>query len=163
MEEDIFIQLYSEYFKIVYRYLYSLTFNQQKAEDLTQDVFIRAMCVLNVPDSRIKAWLLTVARNLYIDYIKKSSKITYTPEEVLMEHTSGDIQNELEDKHMLAAVIARLRMLPDTQRQAVVLCLVNELSYEEASEVMGLSVSAVTNLIYRARKNLRALRRSQDE
>ncbi len=163
MEEDIFIQLYSDYFKIVYRYLYSLTFNQQKAEDLTQDVFIRAMCVLDVPDSRIKAWLLTVARNLYIDYIKKSSKITYMKEEVLMEHTSGDIQNEVEDKHMLAVVIARLRMLPDTQRQAVVLCLVNELSYEEASEVMGLSVSAVTNLIYRARKNLRALRRSQDE
>lgn len=45
----------------------------------------------------------------------------------------------------------------------VTVCLVNELSYQQAGEVLAISVSAVTNLIYRARKTLRALRRSINE
>jgi RNA polymerase sigma-70 factor (ECF subfamily) len=56
-----------------------------------------------------------------------------------------------------------IRKLPENQRQAVLLCLVNELSYQQAGEILGISVSAVTNLIYRARKTLRALRRNINE
>jgi len=52
-------------------------------------------------------------------------------------------------------VISKLRLLPENQRQAVVLCLINELSYREAAGIMGVSVSSVTNLIYRTRKTLR--------
>lgn len=53
--------------------------------------------------------------------------------------------------------------LPENQRKVVLLCLVNELSYQQAGEILGISVSAVTNLIYRARKNLRNIRSGINE
>ncbi|OPX44952.1 RNA polymerase sigma factor SigM [Ruminiclostridium hungatei] len=155
MEADIFAMLYRDYYKIIYRYLYSLTFNRQKAEDLTQDVFVKAMCLMDFPDARIKSWLLTVAHNLHVDYIRKNSRVKLTEDEILSPQASRDIQDEVEDRARLSKVISKLRLLPENQRQAVVLCLINELSYQEAAVIMGVSVSAVTNLIYRARKTLR--------
>ncbi len=162
MEVDIFTLIYESYYKIVYRYLYSLTFNHQKAEDLTQDVFVKAMCLLDMPDSRIKAWLLTVAHNLYIDYIRKNTRLQISEDAALLQKPSGDIQAEIENRVELSNAMSLLKALPETQRQAVILCMVNELSYEEAAAIMGVSISSVTNLIYRARKTLRAMRRLEN-
>ena len=162
MEVDIFTLIYEIYYKIVYRYLYSLTFNHQKAEDLTQDVFVKAMCLLDMPDSRIKAWLLTVAHNLYIDYIRKNTRLQISEDAALLQKPSGDIQAEIENRVELSNAMSLLKALPETQRQAVILCMVNELSYEEAAAIMGVSISSVTNLIYRARKTLRAMRRLEN-
>lgn len=159
MEEDIFTKVYREYYKYVYRYLYSMTFSQQRAEDLTQDVFVKAFCILDFPGEGIKSWLLTVAHNLYVDYVKKNSRLVYSGEEILKMFPTGDVQNVVAQKEEVSDVFQYIKALPETQRQAVILCLINELSYGEAAEVMGLSVSAITNLIYRARKTLRSMRR----
>lgn len=159
LKQDIFTKIYSEYYKYVYRYLYSLTFNKQKAEDLTQDVFVKAFCVLEFPSEGIKAWLLTVAHNLYVDYVKKNKREVYSGDDMLHQYSTEDIQNGIADKDELSKVISRIKILPENQRQAVMLCLINELRYEEAAKIMGLSISAVTNLIYRARKTLKEVRR----
>lgn len=155
MKADVFTMLYRDYYKIIYRYLYSLTFNRQKAEDLTQDVFVKAMCLIDFPDARIKSWLLTVAHNLHVDYIRKNSRVKLTEDEIFSPQETRNLQDEVEDRAQLSKVISKLRLLPENQRQAVVLCLINELSYQEAAGIMGVSVSSVTNLIYRARKILR--------
>lgn len=155
MKADVFTMLYRDYYKTIYRYLYSLTFNRQKAEDLTQDVFVKAMCLMDFPDARIKSWLLTVAHNLHVDYIRKNSRVRLTEDEIFFPQETRDLQDEVEDRAQLSKVISKLRLLPENQRQAVVLCLINELSYQEAAGIMGVSVSSVTNLIYRARKTLR--------
>lgn len=159
LKEDIFTEIYKQYYKYVYRYLYSLTFSQQKAEDLTQDVFVKAFCILEFPNQSIKAWLLTVAHNLYVDYVKKNKREVYSGDEILLQFSTGDIHNVVLDKEELSNVFGYIKMLPESQRQVVILCLINELSYEEAGKILGLTVSAVTNLIYRARKSLRAIRR----
>jgi RNA polymerase sigma-70 factor (ECF subfamily) len=163
LKQDIFEKIYKEYYRYVYRYIYSLTFNQQRAEDLTQDVFVKAFCVLEFPNERIKAWLLTVAHNLYVDYIKKNKREMCPGDDVLNQCSDKDVHNAVDDREELSNVISQIKILPETQRQAVVLCLINELSYEDAADIMGLSVSAVTNLIYRARKTLRKVRRVRNE
>lgn len=162
MEEDIFIRVYKENFRYVYRYLFSLTFDGQRAEDLTQEVFIKAFCILDSPRESIKAWLLTVAHNLYVDYVRKNKRLEFPSDDVLSQYPVRGVENVVEEKESIARVFSSFKALPEAQRQAVLLCLVNELSYEEASKIMGLSVSGVTNLIYRARKNLRALRRNEE-
>lgn len=58
LKDDIFIKIYKEYLPNVYRYLYGLTYNHQTAEDLAQETFIKALCILQTPNKSIKAWFL---------------------------------------------------------------------------------------------------------
>lgn len=163
MKNDIFIKLYKEYFSYVYRYLYGLTYNHQTAEDLTQETFVKALCVLQSPKKSIKSWLLIVSHNLYVDYIKKNRRLDFRENNILNQIKVDDFTNQVILKESTEAAFRLIKELPERQRQVVLLCLVNELSYQEAGEVLGLSVSAVTNLVYRARKILRALRRDINE
>lgn len=162
LEEDIFVKIYREYYKHVYRYLYSMTFDSHKAEDMAQDVFVKAFCLLDFPNGKIKSWLLMVAHNLYVDHLKKNKRLEFRGDESLLKQPDGDIHKTVQEKEALSQVILQLKILPEAQRQAVVLCLIDEMGYAEAAEIMGLTVSAVTNLIYRARKTLRALRRLEE-
>jgi RNA polymerase sigma-70 factor (ECF subfamily) len=163
LEGDVFIKIYKEYLPYVYRYLYGLTYKHQTAEDLTQDTFVKALCVLQFPNESIKAWLLTVAHNLYVDYIKKNRRLDLRDNSLMEQIKVQDFTSGLMLKESTRSAFALIEQLPENQRQAVLLCLVNELSYQQAGEVLGISTSAVTNLIYRARKTLRALRRSINE
>lgn len=163
MEDDIFIKIYKEYLPYVYRYLYGLTYNHQIAEDLTQETFIKALCVLQTPKDSIKSWLLTVAHNLYVDYVKKNRRLDFREDSLLNQIKVQDFTDGLVLKESTNSAFVLIKQLPENQREAVLLCLVNELSYEQAGEILGISVSAVTNLIYRARKTLRALRRDINE
>jgi len=163
LEDDIFIKIYKEYLQYVYRYLYGLTYNHQTAEDLTQESFVRALSILQAPNESIKSWLLTVAHNLYVDYVKKNRRLDFRRDDFLNQIKVPDFTEELILKESTKSAFTLIRQLPENQRQAVLLCLVNELSYQQAGEILGISVSAVTNLIYRARKTLRALRRNINE
>jgi RNA polymerase sigma-70 factor (ECF subfamily) len=163
LEDDIFNQIYNKYFPYVYRYLYGLTYNHQTAEDLTQEAFVKALCVLQFPNESIKSWLLTVAHNLYVDYVKKNRRLDFREDSFLNQFKIQDFTDGLILKESTRSAFLLIKQLPENQRQAVLLCLVNELSYQEAGEILGISISAITNLIYRARKTLRALRRNNNE
>jgi RNA polymerase sigma-70 factor (ECF subfamily) len=163
LEDDIFIKIYKDYFSYVYRYLYGLTYNHQTAEDLTQESFTRALCVLQFPRESIKSWLLTVAHNLYVDHVKKNRRLDYREDSLFDQMKVQDFTDQLIRNESTKSAFISIKQLPENQRQVVLLCLVNELSYQQAGEILGISVSAVTNLIYRARKTLRALRRNSNE
>lgn len=163
LKDDIFIKIYKEYFPYVYRYLYGLTYNHQTAEDLAQEAFIKALCVLQLPGESIKSWLLVVAHNLYVDYIKKNRRLDFREDSLMDQIKVQDFTDHLLLKESTSSAFILIKQLPENQRQVVLLCLVNELSYQQAGEILGISVSAVTNLIYRARKTLRALRRNINE
>ncbi|MBK5243257.1 RNA polymerase sigma factor [Clostridium sp.] len=163
MEDDIFVKIYNKYLPYVYRYLYGLTYNHQTAEDLTQESFIKALCVLQFPSESIKSWLLTVAHNLYVDYVKKNRRLDFRKDSFLNQIKVQDFTEGLMINESTSSAFLLIRQLPENQRQAVLLCLVDELPYKQAGEILGISVSAVTNLIYRARKTLRVLRRNNNE
>ena len=160
MEDDVFVEIYNKYLPYVYRYLYGLTFNHQTAEDLTQESFIKALCVLQSPNESIKSWLLTVAHNLYVDYVKKNGRLDFRQDSFWNQIKVQDFTDGLIIKENNKSAFVLIKQLPENQRQAILLCLVNELSYKQAGEILGISISAVTNLIYRARKTLRELRRN---
>ena len=163
LEDDIFIKIYNEYMPYVYKYLYGLIYNHQTAEDLTQESFIKALCILQSPNESIKSWLLTVAHNHYVDYVKKNRRLDFRQDNLLNQIKVQDFTDGLMLKESTKSAFILIRQLPEKQRQAVLLCLVDELSYQQAGEILSISVSAVTNLIYRARKTLRALRRNINE
>ncbi len=163
MKDDLFIKIYKENYSYVYRYLYGLIYNHQTAEDLTQEAFVRALCILQFPNESIKSWLLTVAHNLYVDYIKKNRRLHLQEDSWMNQIKVQDFTDEIIRKESIRSAFDLIVKLPENQRQVVLLCLVNELSYQQAGEILGISISAVTNLIYRARKTLRILRRKDYE
>lgn len=163
LKEDIFNKIYETYFPYVYRYLYGLTYHNQIAEDLTQDTLIKAFSILQAPNDNVKSWLLVVAHNHYVDYVKKNRRLTFRESSLFNQIKVEDFTEQLMLNESTRSAFALIKELPENQRQVVLLCLVNELSYQYAGEVLGISVSAVTNLIYRARKTLRDLRRQTDE
>ena len=67
MEKDVLERLYRRHTKAVYLYLYSLCHDRALSEDLMQETFLRALCSLELAGTELLPWLLTVARNLYLD------------------------------------------------------------------------------------------------
>ena len=73
MQKNIFISLFETYQLPLYRYLLQMTRNEETAEELLQETFYRAMVSLKVENmNQAKAWLFKVARNLYIDQLRKA-------------------------------------------------------------------------------------------
>ena len=69
-------KIYEENFQIVYKYLLFLTHNEDLAEELTQETFYRAIKNINSfkEKSKLSTWLCAIAKNLWIEEIKKNKK-----------------------------------------------------------------------------------------
>lgn len=71
MDEKLLRELYKKYYKELYLYLYSLCKNRELSEDILQETFLKAILSLKDNHTNMRAWLYTVARNLYFNYSKK--------------------------------------------------------------------------------------------
>lgn len=155
--------IYIDYFNDVYRFLLSLTRNHHTAEDLVQETFLRAyLFVENYSGQNIKSWLLTVAYNAFIDYYRKQKRMElkkqsffnrifdrkHTPEEaVILDEEVKEMLNMLEE-------------LSEKQKLAVILSDIQGLSYQEAADIMNISLSNYKVSLFRGRQ---ALRRKKGE
>ena len=122
------------------------------ADDLTQDVFERAISALHrlTPESNAKSWLLGVARHVCIDEIRR--RVRRTKRDNLYRATfdeSAEAVNDLpiEWREQLSA-------LDEDKRLAFVLTQVVGLSYEEAAEVAGCPIGTIRSRVARARLEL---------
>ncbi len=135
--------------------------SQEDAEDLTQETFVRAWEHLDTydPSRPFKAWIARIAGNLAIDRHRADSRRPRTTDIEDMEATlatsgpgpaAATIQNEQQRE-----LLSRLRELPDHYRQVIVLRFLEELSYEEISELLDLPMGSVKTRIFRGREMLR--------
>jgi RNA polymerase sigma-70 factor, ECF subfamily len=134
-----------------------LSGNYALAEDLTSETFVRAFCgppVLCV--DTVKAYLFTIARNLYRDALRRQSKLTQTGE-IPERADRAPLQDRIvEDRQALSAVLKAIQKLPEPQREALVLSVDEELRYDQIGAILGCSVAAVKVRIHRARLQLRS-------
>lgn len=152
-------ELYRLHHGRVLAFLQRRTGDRALAEDLTQDTFVRAMsCIggFRWTGTDISAWLMTIARNLLRDHIKRRSTSLETPTAAVADSDSGVCV----EAAVLAAVDAArvstaLAILTDSQREAVRLRYWNDLTTHEVALVTGLPVGAVKALTFRARIKLR--------
>ncbi|RQH07513.1 sigma-70 family RNA polymerase sigma factor [Paraburkholderia dinghuensis] len=139
------------------RYARSLTGDVAWADDLVQDAAERALSRWNSfrPDSNLRAWLLTILRHLYIDQLRGRREITVDDESApwrTLEAPRGEVDG-LELRDLQRA----LYLLPVAQREVLLLVCVEELSYQEASAVLGVPSGTVMSRLSRAREHLRVL------
>jgi len=151
--------LYQRYAKDVFRFSLYLSGNRGEAEDITSETFVRAWASSEpIRADTVKGYLFTIARNLYLQGLRKSRRHVALGEE-MPDLQAGPLA-VAEQKAEFRAVLARLRNLPETDRSAVLLRAMEGLSYEEIATALGLSLSAVKTKIHRARLALAGARRS---
>jgi RNA polymerase sigma-70 factor (ECF subfamily) len=144
----------------VYRLAYRLTGNAHDAEDLTQDVFIRVFRSLDgYTPGTFEGWLHRITTNLFLDRMRRAARIRFEglPEDA--ERLPG------RDPSPEAALMAdefdpdverALASLPPDFRAAVVLCDIEQLSYEEIAATLNVKLGTVRSRISRGRAMLRA-------
>ncbi|MFT3991300.1 MAG: sigma-70 family RNA polymerase sigma factor [Luteolibacter sp.] len=139
--------------------------NASEAEDIAQQAFLRVWRHARRyrPDAKFTTYLFTITRNLVFNETRRRNRKKEVSADEREENSnlqaeaSPDLQpdSELLQAELQKAVDAAISALPETQRMAVVLRRYENMPYEEIAEVLGLSVSAVKSLLFRARTTLR--------
>ncbi|WP_425429701.1 RNA polymerase sigma factor SigE [Corynebacterium aquilae] len=153
-------ELVAEHADSVYRLAYRLSGNQQDAEDLTQETFMRVFRSLkNYQPGTFEGWLHRITTNLFLDMVRHRAKIRM---EALPEDYDRVPGNDLtpEQAYNFANLDPVLQkalddLAPDF-RVAVVLCDVMGMSYDEIADTLGVKLGTVRSRIHRGRSHLRA-------
>lgn len=143
----------------VYRLAYRLSGNQQDAEDLTQETFIRVFrSVQNYQPGTFEGWLHRITTNLFLDMVRRRSRVRMEALPEDYDRVPADDPNPEQiyhDSHLGADLQAALDSLPPEFRAAVVLCDIEGLSYEEIGATLGVKLGTVRSRIHRGRQALR--------
>jgi RNA polymerase sigma-70 factor (ECF subfamily) len=139
------------------RFAISLCRSRELADDLVQMACERALANAAgfQEGTRFDAWMFLILRNLWIDEVRKRK--TAGPQEdieaqVDLAGVSGE--RETEARLTLKSVAEAINGLVEEQREVLLLVCVEELSYKEAAEVLGVPIGTVMSRLARARRNL---------
>lgn len=148
-EKAAFTDIVNRYLKPIYNFAYRLVGSQKEAEDISQEVFLKAWKNIEKFDLQksFKAWIYTIARNTSIDYLRKKKEIpmsAFDEEDgrnvvedriVDAEPKADEIFAQTQDKKIIEKVIEELTIY---QKEVVILKYVNGMSLREISEIMDM-------------------------
>lgn len=138
------------------RYARSLVFDTQNADDLVQSALERALGHWRQFDPRrdIVLWLLSIAHNAHLDALRRDRRLDVLPPERVTEALDAmqPLHSDIGLRLDIAAALDRLSL---DQRSALVLVLVEQLSYAEAAEVLQVPAGTVMSRVSRARVAMR--------
>ena len=159
-DREAFTYIYDLHFDKIYRYIYVKVHSQAEAEDLTQDVFIKAYEAIKsykFRDLPFTAWLFKIAHNRVIDHVRKSSKEKKAPLEEAGAISSGDPVHMTEQNFEIYELKTALEKLPDAQREVATMRFISELSISEVALALGKSEGTVKAQQFNAVASLRKL------
>ncbi len=168
--EDEFQRVALPHLHALYNLAVSLTHNLADAEDLVQETYLRAYRFFDsyTPDTRIKAWLLRILRNTFINRYR-ARKVR--PVEVDLESIETGYEQTVDaeflheheprspDDIVMAHVVDQevqeaLAALPEEYRTVVILALVEDLSYKEIAAALSIPLGTVMSRLHRGRRLL---------
>ena len=164
-DDSVFAELYLRYFNSVYAYARVALSDHHEAEDVTQQVFMRALGALGRyelrPNVPFRSWLFSIARNLVVTTVTgRGSVILDSPEQIdtLREQEPEDAREVADTLGWLTdrEVAFFVERLPLAQRQALVLRFMLDLPSHEIARILGRSPTGVRKLQSRALKSLEA-------
>lgn len=139
------------------RFARALTRHTQDADDLVQLAVERALLRRTQwqPGSNLTNWMLTIVRNAWIDETRarRRRNAVMAPEDEAVEVGDTGTDRDIE----LWSIQSALERLPEEQRLAVALVLIEGLSYREAAQVMDVPIGTLTSRLARGRLALQAM------
>jgi RNA polymerase sigma factor (sigma-70 family) len=177
-EEDKAIQVTPEQMKVfneelmpqidaLYNFAYHLTYNEDDANDLVQETYLKAYRFVDkyVSGTNAKAWLFKILKNAFINQYRKRSKrpqqVDY--EEIASYHDSEegsyvdyvDLRQEIFQGMMGDEVTIAINALPVDFRTVILLCDIEGFTYEEISKIIDIPIGTVRSRLHRARNMLK--------
>lgn len=153
-DKEAFGKLYELYVDKIYRYIFfRIGQERQKAEDITEIVFVRVWEKLDTfKTGNFQAWVYAIARNALIDHYRKDK-----PEAILHENIAEEKDHE--EQVFLSLEIERvmqaMKKLTEEQQEVLTLKFINDMSYKEIAKILGKREDAVRAMQYRALQALR--------
>jgi RNA polymerase sigma-70 factor, ECF subfamily len=163
LPSESFEQLAMPHFERLYNFACWLTHDRQEAEDLVQETYVRALKGFSSfqPGTNFRAWIYKILRNAFLTSrtgLKATSivqldlegqeealpTVTQTPESILVQRSDGRLVQQA------------LEQLPVPYREVLLLCEVEEMSYQEISVTLAIPIGTVMSRLSRARKALRS-------
>ena len=148
----------------LYRFAVRLTTDPTQAEDLVQNTMLKAYRSWHLyqAGTKIRAWLMTILRNLFINEYRKARRagVHIDVDEieriaVLGDDEQSDPENRFFDQIVDDEILRAIDALPDEFRQTLVLSDMEALSYAEIAKVTRVPLGTVKSRLFRARRALR--------
>ncbi len=159
--------LYEQFRRPIHSYIYRLLGNQDDADDVTQEVFVRACLSWHglYERNNLSAWLYRIATNLCVDQLRRRKRISWWPlishnareesfdgtltdDESWLLSNSGGIPEIAEQEHIRLA----LAQIPEEYAVALVLSAAQGVPYQEIASIVGISPNAAATRISRAKR-----------
>lgn len=168
-DADAFEQLLVQHQKSVYNLCLRMTGNTEDALDLSQEAFFRAWRAIGQYqfDAAFSTWLYRLTTNICIDFLRKRKKsgelsLTIEDDEALGEEFSipdsaPGPEEQAIDNETRRTLHEAMQKLPADWRVVMQLRAVEELSYEQIADVLGIKVGTVKSRLARAREALRQM------
>ena len=143
---------------MVFTLAYNIILNREDAEEVAQDVFVKAFTSLSgfKQQSKFSTWLYRITVNTALNKKKLQKLITVDMEEQASadEQVDDTVLLPQENKDMKQFIQQAMRALPDNERICITMFYLNELSVNEIGELTGITASNIKVLLHRGRKHL---------
>jgi RNA polymerase sigma-70 factor (ECF subfamily) len=168
-DEDAFREIVDKYKSLVYNACYHILQNDAEAEDISQEVFIEVYESIDKfrNESKLSTWLYRISINKSLNLYRKlkwksvisridnfSGRDSNLKQIDIEDKDANNSPYSIEYKERNQVLQDALNSLSENQRIAFTLNKFEELSYQQISEIMNLSLSSVESLIHRAKINL---------
>lgn len=159
-DQVAFERLYHKYKESLIRFSYGYTFNQARAEEIVHDTFLKVYRYKKNydPQKTFRTWLWTICKNTNLDALDKNPlKRDQSFEDIETEFTDQDesVLEKMVNESTKEEINNVIGTLPLTQREALLLWMNDDLSFEEMGSVLNKSPQAVKNLVHRAKSGMK--------
>ena len=185
MTDDALVALYSKgnnqafdvllerYKDKVYSYIYFSVRNDELAEDLFQETFVKAIVTIQqgryTENGKFISWITRIAHNLVIDFFRqeRNENVVSNDETEVdlfnnIKLSDDTIETQLVNNQVLSDVRRMVDFLPDNQREVVYMRFYQDLSFKEISEITGVSINTALGRMRYALMNLRRMAEEKD-
>lgn len=166
-EEKSLEVLLEKYQKRVYSSIYMLVKDKYLAEDIFQDTFIKVIDNLKSgnykEEGKFFPWVMRIAHNLCIDYFRKVKRKPQIVTEdgydifTVLDMREDSIEDKMIKEQSIAKVKDLINLLPNEQKEVVVLRHYAELSFKEISDITGVSINTALGRMRYALMNMRKM------
>lgn len=141
---------------VLYRVARRMTLDASSAEDLVSQTLLQSATAWKTFDGNYpRSWMIRIMQNIFRKDRNKLSSQSFHVQLDDSTTTAEDVWDEVDRRILTSSIVEELDRIPDEYRLAVTLCDMEELSYEEAAQALGVPIGTVRSRLFRGRHMLR--------
>lgn len=149
-------ELYKEYAKQVYKYLFSICHSEHIAEELTQETFLRAIKSIKTYDGtcKIYVWLCQIAKHIWYQELAKKSRAQFTELDEGIPTVEYSVEENIILREEKMSLFKKLHLLDEPMREVMYLRLTGEFNFREIGEILGKDETWARVTFYRGKQRI---------